>query len=169
MFVILDGTVNIHVQDEGTLLNAVTYGKGVATGVLPFSRMKDFPVRVTVGEPARIMKVGREHFTEMLHRSPELGQRLVALMSDRVREQTKTASQREKMMALGKLSAGLAHELNNPATAITRAADALKERFHCLKAIIGPLVTYQLTTEHIEALKRLKTAAFERGAPPDMS
>jgi signal transduction histidine kinase len=105
----------------------------------------------------------------MLHRSPELGQRLVATMSDRVREQTKIAQQREKMMALGKLSAGLAHELNNPATAITRASDALRERFHTLKSVIAPMVASEMTKEQFDALKACRQSAFERGSPKDLT
>jgi signal transduction histidine kinase len=169
MYVLIEGTVHIHVQDGGQILNAVTYSKGTATGLLPFSRMKIFEARAIVGEPARVLTVHRSQFSEMLHRSPELGQRLVSAMSDRVREQTKLAQQREKMMALGKLSAGLAHELNNPATAITRAADALKERFHTLKSVVAPMVASEMTPAHFDALKRLRQAAFERGSPKDLT
>jgi signal transduction histidine kinase len=169
MYVILEGTVHIHVQDGGRLLNVVTYGKGAATGVLPFSRMKEFGARAVVGEPGRVLLLSRDLFGEMVYRSPELGQRLVAGMVDRAREGTKIAQQREKMMALGKLSAGLAHELNNPATAITRSADALKDRFHTLKAVVAPMVASELTPAHFDALKRLRQAAFERGAPQGLT
>jgi signal transduction histidine kinase len=169
MYVILEGTVHIHVQDGGQLLNAVTYYKGKVTGLLPYSRMKIIEARVIIGEPARILRIHRDQFADMLHRSPDLGQRLVATMSDRVREQTKLAQQREKMMALGKLSAGLAHELNNPATAITRAADALRERFHVLKSVVAPMVASEMTKEHFEALKQCRQSAFERGSPKDLS
>ena len=47
---------------------------------------------------------------------PELTQRLVGLMSDRIRETTRMEQQRVRLASLGKLSAGLAHELNNPAS-----------------------------------------------------
>jgi signal transduction histidine kinase len=169
MYVILEGTIHIHVQDEGRILNIVTYGVGAATGMLPFSRMKEFGARAIVGEPVRLLMVHRELFPEMMQRSPELVQRLVAGMLDRAREGTRIRQQREKMMALGKLSAGLAHELNNPATAITRAADALRDRFHTLKLVVAPMVASEMTPAHFDALKRLRQAAFEHGSPKDLT
>jgi signal transduction histidine kinase len=65
----------------------------------------------------------------MLNRIPQLGPRLVGILSDRVREVTKLDLAREKLASLGKLSAGLAHELNNPAAAAARAASLLRTIF----------------------------------------
>ena len=58
---------------------------------------------------------------------PELATRLVGLMSDRIRETTRFEQQRDRLAALGKLSAGLAHELNNPASAAKRATSQLRD------------------------------------------
>jgi signal transduction histidine kinase len=60
---------------------------------------------------------------------PVLHQRLVNLLSDRIRETTAADQQREKLIALGKISAGLAHELNNPASAARRGVDNLRQAF----------------------------------------
>ena len=72
-------------------------------------------------------------FPEMLERAPALGPKLVGVMSDRIRETTKADQQREKLMALGKLSAGLAHELNNPASAVRNAAVNLQQAVRALR------------------------------------
>ena len=58
---------------------------------------------------------------------PELAQRLVGLMSDRIRETTRLEQQKDRLAGLGKLSAGLAHELNNPASAAKRATSQLRD------------------------------------------
>jgi C4-dicarboxylate-specific signal transduction histidine kinase len=58
---------------------------------------------------------------------PELVKRLVAVMSDRIREVTRVEQQRDRLAALGKLSAGLAHELYNPASAAKRASSQLSQ------------------------------------------
>ena len=125
MVVYLEGRSYFRREAEGANSPIFLAKKGDVTGLLPFSRMTQVTVTGRAEEPTHLLLFSRSHFPELLHRSPVLGQRLVGILTDRVREVTRGEQQRDKLAALGKLSAGLAHELNNPAAAAARSADAL--------------------------------------------
>jgi signal transduction histidine kinase len=126
MFVVLEG----HLQGRGEL-GGETFvfdlEPGDVTGVLPFSRMKQFTVSGRAITDGRALRFPASMFPELVQKMPVLTQRLVGLMSDRIRETTRLEQQRDRLASLGKLSAGLAHELNYPASAAKRAASQLRE------------------------------------------
>ncbi|MBM3989120.1 MAG: HAMP domain-containing histidine kinase [Planctomycetes bacterium] len=102
--------------------------EGNLTGALPYSRMTVPPGNSIVHEDAELFTVDREHFREFTIMCPEFTAVCVHSMLDRARLFTSTSSQDEKMASLGKFSAGLAHELNNPASAAARSAARLAEQ-----------------------------------------
>lgn len=95
---------------------------GDVFGVVPFSRMQRYAAAGRAVTAVRVARFPRAEFPALLRRIPALEPRLVALIADRVRDATRRDQQVEKLSALGRLSAGLAHELNNPAAAARRAA-----------------------------------------------
>src|ERR1017187_4976904 len=126
MFVVLEG----HLQGRGGL-GGETFvfdlEPGDVTGLLPFSRMKQFTVSGRAETDSRALRFPASLFPDLVQRMPVLTQRLVGMMSDRIREVTRLEQQQDRLAALGKLSAGLAHELNNPASAAKRAASQLRD------------------------------------------
>src|SRR5258706_14009906 len=129
MFVVLEGQYQWRGEFGGETV--VLSGKpGDVTGMLPFSRMKQFTVTGRAVTDGRILKFPTSLFPELVQKMPELTTRLVGIMSDRIREATRIEQQRDRLASLGKLSAGLAHELNNPASAARRATSQLR---HILK------------------------------------
>src|SRR5215217_1325671 len=134
------------------------------TGMLPFSRMTQFTVTGRTVMPTRIMRFPVTLFPELLQRMPVLAKRLVGIMSDRVRETTTANQQQDKLMALGKLSAGLAHELNNPAAGATRAANDLIITLAELRAADFRLCRHNLTTEQEVSIRAFETSALEHTA-----
>ncbi|HTC47476.1 MAG TPA: ATP-binding protein [Candidatus Aquilonibacter sp.] len=126
MFVILEGHLQVRGELNGETV-VFDLEPGDVTGVLPFSRMKQFTVGGRAITDSLALRFSASQFPELVQKMPVLTQRLVGLMSDRIRETTRLEQQRDRLASLGKLSAGLAHELNNPASAATRATSQLRK------------------------------------------
>jgi len=124
MNILLHGEVHVRRRHSGPL--ALFIGRaGQITGKLPYSRMKTYGGDGYAVGPAWALDIHQDLFPEMLAAIPSMGQRCVSTLLDRVREVTRMEQQAEKLSALGKLAANLAHELNNPASAAQRSAASL--------------------------------------------
>src|ERR1700688_1283846 len=121
MFVIIEGQLQGRGEIGGDTA-VFSLKPGAVTGVLPFSRMKQFTVGARAVTDATVLRFPSSLFPELVQKMPELAQRLVGLMSDRIRETTRIEQQRDRLASLGKLSAGVAHEINNPAFGAQSAA-----------------------------------------------
>ena len=165
MFVILEGQF----QWRGELAGEVavfTNKLGDVTGALPFSRMKQFTVTGRAMTDGRVLKFPVSSFPELIQKMPELAKRLVGLMSDRIREATRFEQQRDRLAALGKLSAGLAHELNNPASAAKRAASQLRDILKRIKDASHELGRRDLTPAQKTQIENLEAVVTHNDEPP---
>lgn len=156
MVVVIEGELRMLAEVLGQTQEVSSERWGGVVGLLPYSRMTEYPGDGRAAEASRVLRIPRACFHPMLGEIPELGYRLVGLMSDRVREGARVEKQREKMMALGKLSAGLAHELNNPAAAMGRAVDELGKRLEADHTLVRCLVEKALTAQDLETLTPLR-------------
>jgi signal transduction histidine kinase len=167
MFVILDGQLQWRGEFGGETV--VLSGKpGDVTGVLPFSRMKQFVVTGRAVTEGRILRFPASLFPELIQRMPELTKRLVGMLSDRIRETTRIEQQRDRLASLGKLSAGLAHELNNPASAAKRAAGQLRAMLKKIKDASHELGKRDLTAAQKSEIEKMETSFTQDDViPPD--
>jgi signal transduction histidine kinase len=167
MFVILEG----HLQGRGELGGEtiiLNLEPGDVTGLLPFSRMKQFKVSGRAETDSRALRFPASLFPELVQKMPELTQRLVGLMSDRIREATRFEQQRDRLAALGKLSAGLAHELNNPASAAKRATSQLRDILKRVRDASHELGRRDLTAAQKSEIEKLEASLVQvDGPPPD--
>lgn len=168
MSILLKGEIHVR-RERGT--DVLFIGRsGQITGVLPYSRMKTYGGLGYTTAETWVLEYDRALFPEMLEAIPSMGQICVGLLLDRVREVTRMEQQSEKLVALGKLAANLAHELNNPASAAQRAAGGLFEEIRVYgheKYKLGSLCIEESTLKQIwEWQKSAGAIARERQAGP---
>ncbi len=152
MWILLEGVIHVNFTQNNQTKRVGTFKQGTISGVLPYSRLKQANGNGEVAEPTIIMRTHRDHFPAMIKTQHELVEALVHLMTTRVRNFTAMQQQNEKLMSLGKLSAGLAHELNNPASAIARSATALKEHLQALPDDFKKVMSVKITPKEVDTV-----------------
>lgn len=165
LFIVLEGKARICLMQNGQLRELATYQPGDVTGYLPFSRATFAFAFCECTKPSKIFTCTATCVKEGISRHYELTEALVHMMTSRVRDATTFQQQNEKMFALGKLSAGLAHELNNPAAAITRAASLLQKQVDQLPILFKEISLLHIAEEKIDKIQKLIRSKIEANNP----
>jgi signal transduction histidine kinase len=126
MWVLLSGHLAFYTERGSGQGKIMEWFGGDVAGLLPYSRLASSPGFGIAEEPLETLAVHCEHFPEMIHTAPTLTTTCVHAMLERARRFTQEFVQDEKLITLGKLWAGLAHELNNPASAAARSTRLLR-------------------------------------------
>lgn len=116
--------------------------------------------------PVQLITIGREVLTELLHTSSSAAEAMFYTVLQRWRSTQSKVQQSEKMAQLGTLTAGIAHELNNPAAAVKRGAELLSESMADLTATFAMLSKIGLTDEQWDYWRQLSNKAKERAEQP---
>ena len=153
LVVLLSGSLSMSVNRGAGPRKVMEWRAGDVSGVLPYSRVNAPPGDSMAQELSEILLLPAEHIRDMAKHCPELTAILVHAMIDRARAFTSSDLHDEKMVSLGKLSAGLAHELNNPASAIERSAALLEERLIESERATRALNAFQLTEAQLAAVQ----------------
>ncbi|SMB83119.1 histidine kinase [Hymenobacter roseosalivarius DSM 11622] len=165
MIAVLRGEMQFFALRNGNREPIFRVETGQISGVLPYSRLRVISGYGIATAPLVIYALHRDLFPELERTSPELTQRLVALMSDRARDEARGQERDDKLRALGKLSAGLAHELNNPAAAIARAAQALNDLAKAKPTQLLDLLQHCPNPDALKVLTLLATETTQSEKP----
>ena len=159
---VLDGRIVIDTGQNGSGDDIATFGPHSFLGLLPFSRLREIRNRVIADVPTRVLRLHRDHLRELTQTHYELTEALVQQMTTRVRDYTRQTQQEDKMASLGRLSAGLAHELNNPVSAVVRSADTLNQHMRATPEGFKAIMHLSLTDEQVDSVNEAFFGKVER-------
>ena len=166
-FVLLNGTLEITKQVDGVASVLATHQAGAYTAEVPILSGSPYIADSKALIDSVVMAISAENFKQMLKVCPQVATIMLPNMGQRVEGLQKLTQQHERMAALGKLSAGLAHELNNPAAAATRAATQMRQAFTSLLAATLELTSQVgLNGEQLEHLITLRNDLAQKAATP---
>lgn len=152
--VIISGKLRLFMPQNSVRTELAEFTVGDITGYLPFSRGKMGKIFARAVGELQLLTLPQGLIPEMIRTQYELTEAMVHVMSNRVRDYTALQQQNEKMMALGKLSAGLAHELNNPASAIVRDSESLKQHLRLMPESFKKMMSVQIAPEQVDAVNK---------------
>ena len=152
MYIILCGKIRLYVAQNGQMRQLAIYEPHEITGQLPYSRMTKSTGYGIALESTKLLCFDKSKFQDLIKENYELTEALVRRMTTRVREFTKNQQMTEKMVSLGKLSAGLAHELNNPASAVVRSAESLQKHLQNTPEQFKDVISIKVTPEQVDKI-----------------
>src|SRR5689334_6206757 len=159
MFIILEGRITFYMDIHGRLVYYFSFANdeqtGGVSGLMPYSRMKTYPGCSFAAGKLRTLVLHKKHFAELEQLNPGLIERLIGYMTERAKAFATLQSQHEKVHALGQLSAGIAHELNNPASAINRISSELTKRLKLNYELTEQLLRHNIEAAHVNSLTTL--------------
>ncbi len=130
---------------------------GDVGSVMPYSRGASPPNDVVAEEVTESLTVDKDLFPAMIRECPVITGTLVHAMVDRARQFTSSDLRDEKLISLGKLASGLAHELNNPASAVVRSAKTLARTLKASEEAARRLGAARLTDAQLASIDVIRT------------
>jgi signal transduction histidine kinase len=159
MAFVLEGKFNFYMDINGKLVFYISFENndtnGGVTGILPYSRMKTSPGNSYAVGKTRVIKLHKKYFPDLEKLNPEFIQKLIGYMTERARFFATVRMQQEKVSALGKLAAGIAHEMNNPAAAIDRISDELNKRLRLNIELTEALLNHDISPEYMRNIREM--------------
>ncbi len=166
LIVVFSGHLVIRIDRGAGSHKLFEWKAGDVGGVMPYSRGASPPNDVVAEEPTECLLVLRELLPQMIRECPTITATLVHAMVDRARQFTSNDLRDEKLVSLGKLASGLAHELNNPASAVVRSARKLAEGLGASEGAARQLGAAHLSDEQLAGIDQVRELCVSQ--PPAM-
>ena len=168
-YVLLDGKVEVILRDGSKEAVLATFNSGDHFGELPIILgWSDHKCAAYAAKKSHLLRWSQDEFWQMIYSSPALTRQILHSMAQLLKTLETTLQNNQKLIALGSLAAGLAHELNNPAAAANRAVTQLSDSIQEWRSLIQKLNEQQnITTTHWSYLSKLRndTLKFDSNPP----
>ena len=166
-FVLLEGTIVLRRRVEGANVEiARTEQRGVYAGAtaayVHTTEPQPYPGSMQAITDVRFWVIDAVEFAGAIRRWFPMAMHLLEGLFLGMRAANTIVGQRERLLSLGRLSAGLTHELNNPAAAAVRATSALRERTTKMRRKLAHLAGGKLDTATLLKLTAVQEEAVER-------
>ncbi|SPE55792.1 Cyclic nucleotide-binding protein [Verrucomicrobia bacterium] len=142
---------------------------GMFMGEIPLLLEAPWAAVVRVSKPTRLFRLSQENFWRVIGRCPPVAREILRTAANRLRNLEGYSHQRQKLVSLGTMAAGLAHELNNPAAAARRAAAQLYQTIGAVQGLVCQLgrVLKAEAWERLLAAEQEATRRLSEAAPLD--
>ena len=127
LYVVISGQLEVVKRSRTTDIPLALLGSGEIVGEMAIFEAQPRMASVRATTPTRVIRIGRDVVLELVSTRPSATLSMLQTVMGRLRSTEAMLREREKLAALGTLSAGLAHELNNPAAAVQRSAALLRD------------------------------------------
>ena len=161
-WLLLEGVIDSQLVEGGRVESTAEHVAPTWIGAIPVLTETPIPVRMQAKTPLRMATIEVEKFTELALSSRPVHRRIMRQVRPVIGRLTAVEQNRERLAALGTMAAGLAHELNNPAAAATRAASDLAESLDVLSQTIGHFVEAGIERSEAQQLVELQRQALQQ-------
>jgi signal transduction histidine kinase len=170
LYVILEGEFRWSKKVDGGEVVMNTYGSGEFFAEVPLLLGKPFLATWRALADSRVFALPNEIFRRMLTIHPSFSNTVLEMLAQRIQVLYSVSQQRERLSSLGTLAAGLAHELNNPASASRRATarlrDSLENRRSLGMSLTRAAARGEIDPAQSDTLEQLVHESFRRDKAP---
>ncbi len=167
MYIILEGEFEVTKRSGPQDIAIDVRDPGTVIGEMSLIDHAPRSASVRALRDSRVLKIHDDAFHQLLSTSPSAALAILDTVTTRLRQNESLLHQREKMAALGTLSAGLAHELNNPAAAAKRAALQLRDALAAWERATLRLDACSFDRDQAARVNTLRQEIVERASAPD--